>query len=206
MIIISQDPYNQSIQESISLPLAYISILVYAHEIHRQKACIRIHYTFLSCIIGLPDTMILKICCTLYRQYHNQLSHKKLHHAATWKAEWVHPLWLLLVFCKGIILLVYIFELFIEWAIVYTSINTSFWPWQGEKPIPPERQARIEEIIEPWFIFTVVWTIGATCDNDSRKKFSQWMRETCKKANVSVYKELNEIPGKGILNASCTSL
>ena len=56
---------------------------------------------------------------------------------------------------------------------------------QGEKPIPEERKARIVELIEPWFCFALVWTVGATCDNDSRKRFSDWMRETVKKANVS---------------------
>ena len=39
--------------------------------------------------------------------------------------------------------------------------------------------------MEPWFIFSLVWTLGATCDNDGRKRFDKWLRETMKEVNVS---------------------
>ena len=58
--------------------------------------------------------------------------------------------------------------------------------FQGEKPVPDERLARIGELIDSWFVFSMVWTIGATCDNDGRKKFDAWTRETMKTANVSI--------------------
>ena len=58
---------------------------------------------------------------------------------------------------------------------------------QGEQPIPEDRLARVGELIEPWFIFSMVWSIGATCDNDSRIKFSNWMREKSKETNVSYF-------------------
>ena len=61
---------------------------------------------------------------------------------------------------------------------------------QGEKPIPEERVARISELVEPWFIFSLVWTLGGTCDNDGRKRFDQWLRAAMKKAKVS-YKALS---------------
>ena len=32
----------------------------------------------------------------------------------------------------------------------------------------------------------MVWAIGATCDNDGRKKFDAWTRETMKTANVNI--------------------
>lgn len=33
-----------------------------------------------------------------------------------------------------------------------------------------------EQVIEPLFIFSVVWSIGASCDNDGRIKFDTYMR------------------------------
>ncbi|XP_070190635.1 dynein axonemal heavy chain 1-like isoform X2 [Littorina saxatilis] len=54
---------------------------------------------------------------------------------------------------------------------------TPFIPKEGEKPISEEQLARVNELIEPWFIFALIWSIGATCDNDSRVKFSEWLRE-----------------------------
>lgn len=55
---------------------------------------------------------------------------------------------------------------------------------QGEKPVPEERLSRVGELIDAWFVFSLVWTVGATCDNDGRKKFDAWMRETMTTANV----------------------
>ena len=60
---------------------------------------------------------------------------------------------------------------------------------QGDQPIPEARLARLTELIEPWFIFALVWSIGATCDNDGRTKFSTWLRAKMKEANVSCYKK-----------------
>lgn len=56
---------------------------------------------------------------------------------------------------------------------------------KGEKPIPPERLARIEELIEPWFIFSLVWSVGMTGDHDSQRKFSNWVKEKMKAEGVS---------------------
>ncbi|XP_064629143.1 dynein axonemal heavy chain 1-like isoform X2 [Lineus longissimus] len=56
----------------------------------------------------------------------------------------------------------------------------------GEKPIPEERIARIVELIDAWFIFSLVWTVGATCDNDGRKKFSDFVRKKCKEAKLDL--------------------
>lgn len=35
-------------------------------------------------------------------------------------------------------------------------------------------------------MFSVVWTIGATTDNDGRKKFDKWIRENINKTGVRV--------------------
>ena len=36
---------------------------------------------------------------------------------------------------------------------------------------------KLPSLIEPWFIFALIWSVGATCDNDGRVKFSDWMRQ-----------------------------
>lgn len=54
---------------------------------------------------------------------------------------------------------------------------------QGKKRIPPEKTARIGELIESWFIFALLWSVGATGDAQSRFAFSTWFR-----AKMSVVK------------------
>ena len=56
---------------------------------------------------------------------------------------------------------------------------------QGHKSIPPDRLSRVEELIEPWFLFALVWTIGGTCDNDGRNKFDSFVREKSFEMKVS---------------------
>ena len=47
-----------------------------------------------------------------------------------------------------------------------------------------EQLARISELIEPWFIFALVWTVGGTVDTDGRHKFSVYLIEKMKKEEV----------------------
>ncbi|XP_072845881.2 dynein axonemal heavy chain 1 isoform X3 [Pogona vitticeps] len=51
-----------------------------------------------------------------------------------------------------------------------------FIPVEGMKKIPPEKTARIGELIEPWFIFALIWSVGATGDAQSRVYFNKWLR------------------------------
>ncbi|XP_034961986.1 dynein axonemal heavy chain 1 isoform X2 [Zootoca vivipara] len=51
-----------------------------------------------------------------------------------------------------------------------------FIPVEGMKRIPAEKTARIGELIESWFIFALLWSVGATGDAQSRVAFSVWLR------------------------------
>uniref|UniRef100_A0A6I8PKH9 Dynein axonemal heavy chain 1 n=1 Tax=Ornithorhynchus anatinus TaxID=9258 RepID=A0A6I8PKH9_ORNAN len=44
----------------------------------------------------------------------------------------------------------------------------------------------LAKMIEPWFIFSLVWSVGATGDAGSRKAFSLWLRKKMKKEQVSL--------------------
>jgi len=56
---------------------------------------------------------------------------------------------------------------------------------QGIRMIPQEKTARVGELIEPWFIFALIWSVGATGDSQGRMAFSLWLREKMAKEKVS---------------------
>lgn len=51
----------------------------------------------------------------------------------------------------------------------------------------PEKLSRIPELIEPWFIFSLVWSVGATGDSHSRVNFSHWLRIKMVKENLTLH-------------------
>lgn len=51
-----------------------------------------------------------------------------------------------------------------------------FIPREGEPPIADDKLLAVAKLIEPWFLFALVWAVGGTCDGDGRKKFSDFIR------------------------------
>ncbi|KAH9525061.1 Dynein heavy chain 1, axonemal, partial [Bulinus truncatus] len=60
--------------------------------------------------------------------------------------------------------------------------------------ISEENQARLIELIEPWFMFSLVWSLGASCDNDGRDKFDKWVRTKMDEHNIAV-----KFPAEGLV-------
>ncbi|TTB85611.1 Dynein heavy chain 1, axonemal [Bagarius yarrelli] len=48
---------------------------------------------------------------------------------------------------------------------------------EGARPPPKSKLDRVCELIEPWFIFALVWSVGATGDVASRQRFSAWLKD-----------------------------
>ena len=42
------------------------------------------------------------------------------------------------------------------------------------------QKSRLNQLYEPWFMFSLIWSIGATTDEEGRKKFSDYLREKMK--------------------------
>ncbi|XP_037386166.1 dynein axonemal heavy chain 1 isoform X5 [Talpa occidentalis] len=63
---------------------------------------------------------------------------------------------------------------------------TPFLPKEGLKKVSPEKLSRIPELIEPWFIFSLIWSVGATGDSNSRHSFSHWLRLKMQMENLTL--------------------
>ncbi|XP_026203417.1 dynein heavy chain 1, axonemal [Anabas testudineus] len=47
---------------------------------------------------------------------------------------------------------------------------------EDERPPPQRKLDRLKELIEPWFMFSLVWSVGATGDAASCQRFSAWLK------------------------------
>ncbi|XP_077969677.1 dynein axonemal heavy chain 1-like isoform X2 [Styela clava] len=56
----------------------------------------------------------------------------------------------------------------------------------GEPFLSDEQLAKVPDLIEPWFFFSLIWSIGSTTDNDGRQKFSVYVREKMKECEVKL--------------------
>ncbi|XP_055077981.1 dynein axonemal heavy chain 1 [Periophthalmus magnuspinnatus] len=59
-----------------------------------------------------------------------------------------------------------------------------FNPKEKERLPPQHKVERLKEVIEPWFFFSLVWSVGATGNATSCQHFSNWLRE--KMANEKI--------------------
>jgi len=50
--------------------------------------------------------------------------------------------------------------------------------------IPPFRLKALAQMIEPWFFFALVWSVGATCDDAGRALFDEWLRQAMRDNNA----------------------
>nr|XP_019941835.1 PREDICTED: dynein heavy chain 1, axonemal [Paralichthys olivaceus] len=54
----------------------------------------------------------------------------------------------------------------------FSPFNTK----ENEKPAPEKKLEHLKELIEPWFFFSLVWSVGATGDAAGYKRFSAWLK------------------------------
>lgn len=46
-----------------------------------------------------------------------------------------------------------------------------------------------EGLLLPWVIFSLIWSIGCTCDNDGRIRFDEWLRDKMTKRKYALPSE-----------------
>ncbi|XP_071452908.1 dynein axonemal heavy chain 1-like [Hetaerina americana] len=59
-------------------------------------------------------------------------------------------------------------------------------PLSGVDNKPPPRKPFLDlmpQLITPWFMFSLIWSVGATCDQDGRLIFSDWLRRRMEEFN-----------------------
>ncbi|XP_029005758.1 dynein axonemal heavy chain 1 [Betta splendens] len=57
---------------------------------------------------------------------------------------------------------------------------------ENEKAPPQRKLDRLGELIEPWFFFSLVWSVGATGDATSCQRFSTWLRSKMEEEEISL--------------------
>ena len=68
----------------------------------------------------------------------------------------------------------------------WTINNSLFSAVLQASVVAEEKVERLKELIEPWFMFSLIWSLGGTCNSDSRVVFSDWLREKMKEEEVGL--------------------
>ena len=61
----------------------------------------------------------------------------------------------------------------------FSAINSIITLFVGAS-ITQDKVAMIADLFESWFIFSLIWTMGATCDKDGRAMFDEYIRRIMK--------------------------
>lgn len=69
---------------------------------------------------------------------------------------------------------------------IMSSLLKSFVSMKEDNALATDNVEVLKKSLEPYFIFALIWSVGATCDNDGRNKFSSWLREKTKAAPLSI--------------------
>ncbi|KAF7658906.1 hypothetical protein LDENG_00006200 [Lucifuga dentata] len=69
-----------------------------------------------------------------------------------------------------------------------------FTPKEGEMSPSQKRLAHVKDLIEPWFFFSLAWSIGATGDAASCQRFSAWLKGKMAEEKIQMY-----FPEKGLI-------
>ncbi|XP_023791251.1 dynein heavy chain 1, axonemal [Cyanistes caeruleus] len=77
-------------------------------------------------------------------------------------------------------------NLTVSLLVILECLYQPFIPIKGFRTIPREKIARMGELIEPWFIFSLIWSVGATGDSPGREAFSSWLRKKMSKERIKL--------------------
>ncbi|XP_041836448.1 dynein heavy chain 1, axonemal isoform X2 [Melanotaenia boesemani] len=64
----------------------------------------------------------------------------------------------------------------------FSPFNTK----EGEMPPPQTKLEHLKELIEPWFFFSLVWSVGATGDVAGRQCFSAWLKNKMAEERITL--------------------